>query len=222
MREERVRKHGSTRNYHLKRRYGITEDDFERMLALQGGLCAICQVVPGTFVDHSHATGEVRGILCFNCNNALGHFGDDHVLMEAAALYLEGHVLWPDYVVLPERRAGPVAPTRSSHLSQRYRLTHEQAEQAVAAQHGLCVVCWDRPPEHIDHCHRTGDVRFALCLPCNTGIGQFRDDAGSVWRAVAYLEPAEVCEPVSVEEMTELMRLDDERWFAFLSRAVPV
>lgn len=58
--------HGSTRNYHLKRRYGITEDDRERMLAQQGGLCAICRAVPGAFVDHSHLTGEVGGILCFN------------------------------------------------------------------------------------------------------------------------------------------------------------
>ncbi|MFB4280004.1 endonuclease domain-containing protein [Nonomuraea sp. MTCD27] len=55
-----------------KYRYGITEDDFARMLAHQGGLCAICRVVPGTFVDHSHETGQVRGVLCFHCDNGLG------------------------------------------------------------------------------------------------------------------------------------------------------
>ncbi|MFC4121101.1 endonuclease VII domain-containing protein [Nonomuraea zeae] len=213
MREERVKKHGSTRNYHLKRRYGITEDDFERMLARQGGLCAICQSAPGTFVDHCHRSGQVRGVLCFNCNNGLGHFGDNLVLLELAALYLGGDVLWPEFVVLPERRAaGEVARTRAHHLSQRYRVRPEDVERMISAQHGLCVVCWDRPPEHVDHCHRTGDVRFVLCLPCNTGIGQFRDDPGVVWRALAYVgrslgewDEAEVPE----EELAELARADD-------------
>ncbi|MET7331895.1 endonuclease VII domain-containing protein [Nonomuraea sp. NPDC005650] len=188
-RENRIEHHGSTRNYHLKRRYGITEDDFERMLARQGGLCAVCRAVPGTFVDHSHATGQVRGILCFNCNNGLGHFGDNLVLLELAALYLDGEILWPEFVALPRPRASDeVAPTRSYHLTRRYQVRHEDVERMISAQHGLCVVCWDRPPEHVDHCHRTGDVRYALCLPCNTGIGQFRDDPGVVWRALSYVE----------------------------------
>jgi hypothetical protein len=201
-REERVRNHGSTRNYHLKRRYGITDDDFERMLASQGGLCAICHVVPGTFVDHCHRTGQVRGVLCFNCNNGLGHFGDNTVLLELAAMYLEGEVYWPEFVVPPQgSRGGGVARTRSYHLSQRYRVRHEDVERMIADQHGLCVVCWDRPPEHVDHCHRTGDVRFALCLPCNTGIGQFRDDAGVVRRALAYVEASL---PVGEEEYAEV------------------
>ncbi|SEH01925.1 Recombination endonuclease VII [Nonomuraea solani] len=113
MRENRAKNHGSTRNYHLKRRYGITEDDFERMLARQGGLCAICQVVPGVFVDHCHATGLVRGVLCFNCDNGLGHFGDNTVS-------LKSEVLWPEFVVPPQGRvAGPVAPTRAYHLRSR-------------------------------------------------------------------------------------------------------
>ncbi|MFE3450210.1 endonuclease VII domain-containing protein [Nonomuraea sp. NPDC059194] len=222
MREDRIKNHGSERNYLLKYRYGITEDDYERMLAQQGGLCAICQVVPGTHVDHCHATGLVRGVLCFNCNNGLGHFQDSVVLMEVAALYLDGVVLWPDYVVLPERRDGQVARTRTYHLSRRYRMRHEDVERMIGDQHGLCAVCWDRPPEHVDHCHRTGDVRFALCLPCNTGIGQFRDDAGVVRRAVAYLEATFVEWELDEEELEEFARLEDERWSEFLSRAVPV
>ncbi|MFI7702530.1 endonuclease VII domain-containing protein [Nonomuraea sp. NPDC049480] len=228
MREERIKNHGSARNYHLKRRYGITEDDFERMLAQQGGLCAICRAVPGTFVDHCHRTGRVRGVLCFNCNNGLGHFGDNLVLLELAALYLDGDVLWPELVIPPERRgADSVAPTRTYHLSQRYRLRHEDVERMVAAQHGLCVVCWGRPPEHVDHCHRTGDVRFALCLPCNTGIGQFRDDPAVVWRALSYVEATvedfgyEEAE-VSEEELRELIRAEERLRADFYSVAVRV
>ncbi|WP_084773465.1 endonuclease domain-containing protein [Nonomuraea candida] len=202
-------------DYHLKRRYGITEDDFARMLARQGGLCAICQVVPGTFVDHCHRTGAVRGVLCFNCNNGLGHFGDNTVLLELAALYLGGEVLWPEFVVLPGRaRDAPVARTRNYHLARRYRVRHEDVERMISAQHGLCVVCWDRPPEHVDHCHESGEVRFALCLPCNTGIGQFRDDAGVVWRALSYVEAAAGEDDddvvVSDEELAELIRAEEE------------
>jgi hypothetical protein len=226
MRDERIRKHGSTRNYHLKRRYGITEDDFDRMLAEQNGLCAICMAVPGVFVDHCHKTGLVRGVLCFNCNNGLGHFEDDIVALELAALYLDGEILWPDLIVPPQRRGdGPVAPTRTYHLSQRYGMRHEDVERMVAEQHGLCVVCWDRSPEHVDHCHRTGDVRYALCLPCNTGIGQFRDDAGVVWRARAYVEATfgvwEIDE-LPEEEVAELMRAAEERRSEFWDRVVSV
>jgi hypothetical protein len=221
MRENKVKNHGSERNYLLKYRYGIDVDDFERMLARQGGLCAICKVVPGTFVDHCHQSGQVRGVLCFNCNNGLGHFGDNTVLLELAALYLEGEVLWPEFVVLPPEQADrAMAPTRAYHLAHRYRIRPQDVERMVSAQHGLCVVCWDRPPEHVDHCHRSGDVRFALCLPCNTGIGQFRDDAGVVRRALSYIEAVageydEV--EVSEGEMEELVRADDRLWAEFYS-----
>jgi hypothetical protein len=225
--ENRIKNHGSDRNYKLKLRYGITEDDFERMLARQGGLCAICRVVPGTFVDHCHTTGRVRGVLCFNCNNGLGHFADNLVLLELAALYLEGEVLWPEFVVLPEGRGdSPVARTRTYHLSRRYRVRHEDVERMISDQHGLCVVCWDRPPEHVDHCHRSGAVRHVLCLPCNTGIGQFRDDPEVVRRALSYVEAAaeygfdEVV--VSDEELEELIRAEEEARSEFYSRVTRV
>ena len=59
---------------HLKGTYGITIEDYYRMLASQGGSCAICN--GGTSknyfqCDHSHASGEVRGLLCANCNKRL-------------------------------------------------------------------------------------------------------------------------------------------------------
>lgn len=87
--EERVKNHGSTRNYQLKRRYGITEDDFERMLAQQGGLCAICKAVPGTFVDHCHRTGDVRYALCLPCNTGIGQFRDDPAVLWRALAYVD-------------------------------------------------------------------------------------------------------------------------------------
>ena len=80
--------HGGARNYHLRRRYGITAEHAEQMLTEQHGLCAICMEAPAVRVDHDHATGRVRGLLCFNCNGALGQFRDRADLMARGALYL--------------------------------------------------------------------------------------------------------------------------------------
>ena len=66
------------RKSYLKRKYGMTLEDYERMLEAQGGVCAICgEPRPEErtlHVDHDHETGEIRGLLCFRCNNALGDF----------------------------------------------------------------------------------------------------------------------------------------------------
>lgn len=63
------------REYELRNRYGITPEDYDRMLEEQGGVCAICEGACPTgrrlAVDHDHETGRVRGLLCVNCNQRL-------------------------------------------------------------------------------------------------------------------------------------------------------
>ena len=82
------------RNWHLLNRFGITIDEAETILDDQGGVCAICEEEiedPRGFsphVDHDHATGEVRGVLCFHCNAGLGQFKDDPERLRAAIVYL--------------------------------------------------------------------------------------------------------------------------------------
>lgn len=80
------------RRSHLKRKYGITIEEYDAMLQAQGGGCFICGRPPrddsSLHVDHDHSTGKVRGILCFCCNNALADFQDDPALLRKAAYYL--------------------------------------------------------------------------------------------------------------------------------------
>jgi hypothetical protein len=83
------RLYGGTREYHLQRRYGIGEAEFQELLAAQGGVCAICRTPDPNHVDHDHRTGYIRGILCFNCNGALGHVKDDPGILIQALAYLE-------------------------------------------------------------------------------------------------------------------------------------
>lgn len=85
----------------LKRR-GATPEDYSRFLGEQGGRCAICRTeTPGRDskgrlrrvfnLDHCHATGVLRGVLCVKCNVGLANFRDNPALLGAAALYLSRH-----------------------------------------------------------------------------------------------------------------------------------
>ena len=81
---------------HLKR-YGLTPEHYDTMVAQQGGGCGICGAKePGArrkvfHADHCHKTGTFRGFLCGACNMILGQFNDDPERFRAAAAYLEHH-----------------------------------------------------------------------------------------------------------------------------------
>lgn len=77
----------------IGREYGMTPDEYQALLAFQDGLCAICDMRPKKIklhVDHSHKTGQVRGLLCENCNHKLlGAAYHDPEILRRAADYLE-------------------------------------------------------------------------------------------------------------------------------------
>lgn len=81
-----------TKHYKIKKCFGIGIDDYERMLAEQGGGCAICGQRDEWFnlaIDHCHDKKFVRGLLCSQCNRGLGLFLDDPERLRNAAAYLD-------------------------------------------------------------------------------------------------------------------------------------
>ena len=85
----------------LKRRYGITLDEYWEIFESQNGGCAICgsetannkratKYLP-LFIDHCHSTNKVRGLLCSNCNHGLGQFKDSPELLDQAIQYVIFH-----------------------------------------------------------------------------------------------------------------------------------
>lgn len=86
------------RNRWLQTRYGISTVEYDAMLEAQSGVCAICGGVETALsnlgqirplaVDHDHATGAIRGLLCDDCNVGLGRMKDSPDTLIAAAMYL--------------------------------------------------------------------------------------------------------------------------------------
>jgi hypothetical protein len=74
------------------KRYGITEADYNQMFVNQNGTCAICKQLQNNgenlYIDHCHITGKVRGLLCNNCNLAIGLLKDNTNIILEAAKYL--------------------------------------------------------------------------------------------------------------------------------------
>jgi Recombination endonuclease VII len=73
----------------LRRKYGLDVEGYEALLAWSNGGCAICGVTNNLAVDHDHYTGNLRGLLCRNCNTGLGQFKDRIDLLKIAMAYLE-------------------------------------------------------------------------------------------------------------------------------------
>lgn len=79
----------------LKRMFGISLNEYDKKLEEQNGVCAICGGLCKSgkrlAVDHDHKTGQIRELLCGNCNGGLGKFQDNPELLEKAAEYIRKH-----------------------------------------------------------------------------------------------------------------------------------
>jgi 5-methylcytosine-specific restriction endonuclease McrA len=75
---------------HRRRKYGITEEDYNNMILSQNNLCAICNKSSDKtlHIDHDHITGKIRGLLCSSCNTGIGLFKEDVYSLANAIKYL--------------------------------------------------------------------------------------------------------------------------------------
>lgn len=90
----------SHKTHELRKKFGLTLQEWFEMMERQSSRCAICGTHnddhwQSLHVDHCHTTGQVRGLLCQKCNRALGFFKDDPFLLRKAADYLENFVINP-------------------------------------------------------------------------------------------------------------------------------
>lgn len=90
---------GSNKDCKLRLYYGISLEEYNKLLEKQNGKCAICNLTPevcnkGRYlcVDHNHQTGKVRGLLCNTCNRAIGLLKDNTEVLRRAAEYIDADV----------------------------------------------------------------------------------------------------------------------------------
>lgn len=90
---KRIRTPEQSKNWDLKKNFGITLDKYNEMLKNQENKCSICNISAeflkrALCVDHCHTTGKIRGLLCDPCNWGLGNFKDNIKLIDSAKEYL--------------------------------------------------------------------------------------------------------------------------------------
>jgi hypothetical protein len=87
------------KEYHMRKKYNLSLEDYNKMLAEQEHKCKLCGIdevysgKKGLVVDHNHKTGQIRSLLCGNCNTALGSFKENEKIILNAVDYLRSYSL---------------------------------------------------------------------------------------------------------------------------------
>lgn len=77
------------RAWQLRTKYAMDEEIYNRLKTIQNNSCAICHREKELVIDHCHASGKVRGLLCNTCNRAIGLLKDDPIILETALNYVK-------------------------------------------------------------------------------------------------------------------------------------
>ena len=135
--------HPNSKTWHrkalLRQRYGLTIEQFEKILKQQGGRCAICHTdKPGSrgtwFIDHNHETKQIRGLLCLKCNTGLGYFNECTDILEAAIIYLkQPSTIYVTKIPLHDKRSS----IGKKHVQFNNELPDKQLEQLYLSNYTL-------------------------------------------------------------------------------------
>lgn len=171
------------REMHLKRRYGMTLADKERMFSEQGSCCAnrgCLSTYSGTganaqfHVDHDHDSGKIRGVLCAFCNRSLGCINDCIYKLRGLLVYIEENISTRQISF----------PTSKGAAKLKVKLL---AEQGGCCANPNCQVS-DAWQYHLDHDHDSGFVREVLCRGCNLALGMMKESYERIYGLIDYLE----------------------------------
>ena len=184
--------------YMIQTRYNITNTDYYRILEFQNGVCAGCRSDPGSVrshfdIDHNHATGKFRGLLCRNCNHILGLLTDSVVSLTCAAKYLTAAV-----DIIPLKTEDIVYLHGISRFDRKlrrlYRISESDFNLQLTRQNYACAICnlKSSRKQHRrlvpDHCHNTSSIRGLLCSNCNTAVGLAHDNPTTLLNLAKYLQ----------------------------------
>lgn len=147
-------------SYSLKSKYNLEYKDYLILLNKCNRQCQICSCTNRLVVDHCHFSGKIRGILCSNCNSALGQFSDNIEYLGKAIEYLNSGTTNIEYDVTQSK--------------------HRKADK-------ICPITDTDSNLVVDHCHETNLVRGTIDFNVNIGIGLFNDDINTVKSAISYL-----------------------------------
>lgn len=178
----------------IRTKYGLSTADYYLLLLRQNNRCAICNdkcLNRKHFdVDHDHATGRIRGLLCRNCNNAVGLFHNAGVVM-SAGLYLCS--LPPQDLSHLDITSSLncISAAKKARLKYRYGISSKRYAELFVFQGGLCAICFRQNTAKrslcVDHSHGTGQIRGLLCTECNASLGKIRDNKQVIANLWGYL-----------------------------------
>ena len=170
-----------------KYRSGLTKDAYLDLLRKASNKCQICEQERFLVIDHCHQTKRVRGLLCHNCNKAIGLVNDSVMLLHRMIRYLESN-----FSLKPNTNREYPKQSKEIDLFRRYGITEQEYSYMYKAQCGKCAICTSENSSNgrlaVDHNHKTGMIKGLLCTYCNSAIGQFNDSIKNIKKSIEYLE----------------------------------
>ena len=180
----------------INKKYGLSEIEFNKIFNIYNMSCGIClkklilfDRMNGPIIDHNHNNGKVRGILCRTCNYALHENIEDFHIINIIK-----YIKKLEYKFLNKtdtQNYFKFKKTRIYNNKYLYNISEYEFNEMINFSKGCCHTCNKKILStrdlHIDHCHKTNNVRGILCNSCNYIVAAFNDSEILLRRALYYL-----------------------------------